>query len=393
MAAVLAVAREHGFAVLTRGAGTQDTWGAPCRRVPVVLDTRGLVGVVRHEPGDLTMRLRPGTPLRQVCDLLRPHGQTLALHPPGWARATVGGAVAGDAWGANRGTYGGPRDLTLGLRVVDGGGRAFTTGGDVVKNVSGFDVGKLFVGSFGSLGVLVEISCKLRPLPVQRAVWSARWTEATAAWDALLAITDGDFQPVAAVLVGGSGAPHAMLVLEGGREEVSDQLARLRALAPPDAPVVEALDPADGSGAGAAGGALAAALDPGAAAPALLVRCEVPEAQLRSLWTALAAGAAEGNTPSDQPARGPALTAWLGLGVLWYAAGVGAQEMPSRAKAVRALAEDLGGRAVVAAARGADPAQVQPWGDAGELLPWFQRLKQRFDPAGVLAPGRFVGGL
>lgn len=380
--AAVETARARGVALLPRGGGTQDGWGGPLRRPAVVLDLTGMEGVVHHEPGDLTVRLLPGTRLRTLAEALRAHRQAIGLAPPGWSRATVGGAVAGDAWGACRLAYGAPRDLVLGLRVVDGTGRAFATGGHVVKNVSGLDVGKLFVGSFGTLGVLTEVTCKLRPLPGRRRVWAAEYRSAEAAWEAVTAVGTGDFEPVAAALVPGglgaqvspAGAPWGVvLLLEGSPAAVDDQLARLARAAGPPLPSA------------AAETLLHAALEPVAGAAALAVRCEVPEAHLRELWSRARAAA---------PASALALTAWLGLGTLWCVAVAGEPtELAAVARRLRAAAEVLDGRAVVTCARGLRPGEVDPWGDPGELLPWFRRLKERFDPDGVLSPGRFVGGI
>jgi glycolate oxidase FAD binding subunit len=357
----------------------------------VVLDLTGMTGVVRHEPGDLTIRLRPGTTLPQVRELLLPHGQTLPLEPPGWLRATVGGVMAGDAWGPSRLGYGGPRDVVLGLRVVDGAGRVFQTGGHVVKNVSGLDLGKLFVGSFGTLGVVVEVSCKLRPRAARRALWALPPVDAAAAWEGVGAIASGAFQPLAMVVAGAAERPRIFVVVEGGAAEVAAQLAELLAGYGPGVRArVRDLDPA-GPPRGDAGEELGGAFDPEADRPALLLRCEVPEAQLQGLWRRLGSPSAPGPLHGVDGAE---LVAWVGLGVLWVRVPrAAAAATAALTAAVRAQAEEAGGRAVAVTDAPALAAGVDPWGNPGDLLPWFRRLKQRFDPDDVLAPGRFVGGI
>lgn len=409
VAAVLAMGRGEGFAVVPRGAGTQDGWGLPPSRPFVALDTRGLGGVVRYAPGDLTIRVGAGITLRQVDGLLRPHGQVLPLMPVGGPGATLGGVVAGDDGGPNRLAHGGPRDLTLGLHVLDGAGRAFVTGGNVVKNVSGLDIGKLLVGSFGTLGVLTEVSCKLRPRAARRAAWVGRWAQPAAAWPCAKEALSVAFQPMAAALVGagwGAGAEaqaSVVVVFEGSNAEVEDQLLRLTALAGgATATTVVGLDPGAWPGSdldpvatGPGWDVVPAAFAPLRVEDAFGVRCEVPDAALEGLWGAVGGGMPQNSGGRALPESGGArLVAWLGLGTLWYVQRqLATAAMPAAVRGLRAAAEERGGRAVVARARGVAPGTIAPWGDAAGLLPWFRKIKAAFDPDGILSPGRFVGGL
>ncbi len=410
VAATLATAAAEGWGVVPRGAGTQDAWGGCATGRPLlVLDTSRLRGVVAHTPGDLTARVLPGTTLAELNAYLRPHGQRLPLDPPHAALATIGGVVAGDAWGPGRAQYGAARDVVLGLAVVDGRGNPFRTGGHVVKNVSGLDVGKLLIGSFGTLGVLCEVTLKLRPLSAAAATWAVSFGPThgsthgstlapppgtarapaqaagvlaePAAWEAAVAVADGPFQPVGVALVAESGAATLVVRLEGGRAEVADQRtglqARLGALG-------RTLDPE------AAARAWAGAREPaGDAAAGLLLRCEVPEGRLPELAREVVGGVAGGPAPTR-------LTAWCGLGTLWCAWAGDAVPGPwalGAVRGVRAAAERLGGRAVVAACPPAVHDQAEVFGDPGPLLPAFRAIKARFDPERVLAPGRFVGAL
>lgn len=373
--AVLAAARQEGWALAVRGGGRCDGWGAPLRRGPVVvLDTTALAGVVAHVPGDLTARVLPGTPLPALNAALGRHGQLLACDPPGAARATVGGVVASEAWGPGRLLLGGPRDFTLGLRVVDGAGRLFRTGGHVVKNVSGLDIGKLLVGSFGTLGVITEVAVRLRPLPPSGVSWAATYDGPDQAFAAAGALVGGSFSALGVAVQDAPGGRIAVVArLEGGSTQVADQLERLRPLAPENR-VQERADRA-----------WAAAHEPtGEQGASLLVRLEVPEGALGELFRIA------GDLPL--PAR---RTAWAGIGTLWCALGPEAPDAAClrAAQALRAAAQAAGGRAVVAACPASVREAVAPFGEPGPLLPWFRAVKDRFDPDGILGPGRFVGGL
>lgn len=372
VAAAVTAAREQGWALVVRGGGTADRWGGPVRRAPlIVLDTTALRGVVAHEPGDLTARIRPGTPLRELDAAFAVAGQALALQPPGARTATVGGTIASGAAGPTRLLHGGPRDLLLGLRCVDGGGRTFAAGGRVVKNVSGLDVAKLFVGSFGTLGVLTEVCCKLRPRPPAAERRAAEFGGEPAALAAAAAVLEDAFLPAGLVVEGGVCA----VAFEGAADDVADEAARL-----------EALWGGRVLAADAAERAWAAACEPGAAlAPgAALLRCDVPDGALPELAAAVAAIPGAGRR-----------VAWPGLGVLWTAveAGGGAGDLAEAVRRARGAAESCGGAAVVADAPPDLRAAVPPWGDPGELEPWMAAVKRRFDPDGVLSPGRFAGGL
>ena len=125
-------------------------------------------GVVSYEPTELVITARAGTPLAEIEALLADNGQMLAFEPPHFgATATLGGTIAGALSGPRRPYAGAARDFVLGIRVLSGEGRTLTFGGQVMKNVAGYDVSRLMVGAMGTLGVLLEISLKVLPLPAQ----------------------------------------------------------------------------------------------------------------------------------------------------------------------------------------------------------------------------------
>jgi glycolate oxidase FAD binding subunit len=166
VAASLGEAAASEKRVRIRGGGTKLDWGAAVPAPDVEIDTRGLDAIVEHNAGDLTAVVQAGLPLERLQDELRAHGQMLALDPPpGGGGATIGGTVATADSGPLRHRYGGPRDLVLGMTVALSDGTLARTGGKVIKNVAGYDLAKLFTGSYGTLGVILELSLRLHPIP------------------------------------------------------------------------------------------------------------------------------------------------------------------------------------------------------------------------------------
>ena len=148
-----------------RGAGTKLDWGRPAERVDVVLDMRRLNRVLAHEHGDLTATIEAGATLRDVNQALARHGQWLPLDPPFADAATIGGILATNDSGPLRHRYGTPRDLVIGIQLATTDGVLSKAGGQVVKNVAGYDLSKLVTGSFGSLAAIVSATFKLSPIP------------------------------------------------------------------------------------------------------------------------------------------------------------------------------------------------------------------------------------
>src|SRR5581483_2281507 len=168
--AVLRAAAADGLATVPRGAGTRLAWGSPPARCDLVIDTRLMNRVLEHAAGDLVVRVQAGVGLDQLALVLGEADQRLALDPPAAATTgdaqetgTVGGMLATGAAGPLRFRYGTPRDLLIGITVVRADGTVASSGGKVVKNVAGYDLGKLFAGSYGTLGLIGEAAFRLHP--------------------------------------------------------------------------------------------------------------------------------------------------------------------------------------------------------------------------------------
>jgi glycolate oxidase FAD binding subunit len=150
-----------------KGGGSKDFYGGLL--VGEVLETSGHEGIVSYEPTELVITARCGTSLAAIKSALAERRQFLACEPPHFGNATVGGAVAAGLSGPRRAAVGSLRDYVLGVKLMDGEGRVLRFGGEVIKNVAGFDVSRLMVGGLGTLGLILEVSLKVLPLPVADA--------------------------------------------------------------------------------------------------------------------------------------------------------------------------------------------------------------------------------
>ena len=172
-AAVLRAAAEHELAVVARGAGGRLGWGVPPSRCDLMIDMSRMSSVVEHSAGDLVARVQAGARMGDVAAALARDGQEIALDVPD--QATVGGVVASGLAGPRRLRYGTPRDLLIGITIVRADGTVARSGGKVVKNVAGYDLGKLLAGSAGTLALITDATFRLHPLPAARAYVTAEY--------------------------------------------------------------------------------------------------------------------------------------------------------------------------------------------------------------------------
>lgn len=164
LSVLLSAAAEAGTPVRFRGGGTKAGWPAPAPEGTLELSTGSLDKIVEHNAGDLTAILEAGIPLAEAQAEFAKAGQMLALDPPDDG-ATIGGVIAANDSGPLRGRYGAARDLVVGMRIVLSDGTVAKSGGKVIKNVAGYDLAKLFTGSFGTLGAIAEVAVRLHPVP------------------------------------------------------------------------------------------------------------------------------------------------------------------------------------------------------------------------------------
>ena len=172
-------ASADGMRLLLRGGGTKDWYGQNV--VGDVFDTRSYAGVVDYEPTELVVTARCGTPLAEIESLLAQNGQMLAFEPPRFGSgSTIGGVVASGLSGPRRASAGALRDFVLGAQLMDGRGELLSFGGQVMKNVAGYDVSRLLAGSLGTLGLITQVSLKVLPVPFREASMRFEMDEITA---------------------------------------------------------------------------------------------------------------------------------------------------------------------------------------------------------------------
>ena len=390
VAAVVRAAAAAGVAIWPWGGGTAVAVGEPPPRAGLVLGLRRLARVVEHEPGDLTATVEAGLTLAGLQDTLQARGQWLSLDPPEPERATVGGIIAANASGARRHLYGTVRDLLIGLTVVTAEGAIVRGGGKVVKNVAGYDLPKLFIGSWGTLGIIVDATFKLRPRPEDERLLAVRFDRLKDCGAAARAVLAGDLipnaldivDPAAAAALGLSGEATLLIGFDGLREQVDWQVAELTALVGPlGGRDVVALPPATWP-------RLATLARDAIASPAALMSFSV-------LPTLVTETMEQGAQSARQRGLASAWAAHAGVGAITGALLAGRD--PAAVATVlaewRAIATAGGGHATLTWAPLAVKSQVPVWADAGPAGRIMQRIKAQLDPDNVLNPGRFVAGI
>ncbi len=458
---LLRAAAVHDLAVVARGGSSKLGWGAPPRRCDLVVDTGSLDQVLEHAAGDLVVRVQAGVSLAQLGEVLAAAGQQLALDPPPcpvppstadgpappalpgaiaggtpatgamppraapppWLGATVGGTLATGAAGPRRLRYGTPRDLLIGITVVRADGTVARSGGKVVKNVAGYDLGKLFTGSFGTLGLIVEAVFRLHPRPASAAYVTVECAGPDEAYRAVAAAAGSELAPSAIELdrPARDQPVRVAVLVEGDPDGTAERTGLMCALlgggsaARPSAPLWWGWPangngrpgsgqpgnsrPGDGqSGDGQPGGAAGAGQD------GTLIRIGFWAAGLPQILRAIDRAALAAGLD-------PAVGGSAAAGVIY--ATVGPDTDPAAVAAfVSGLRDALArgdGDARPASAPVADGPPVLAsavvvhappgardlmdlWGPVPSL-PLMRAVKDQFDPGHRMAPGRFAGGI
>lgn len=411
--ALLRAAAGLGLTVVPRGSGRRQHWGDPPASCDLIVDTRRLDRVIEHAAGDLVVTVQAGVRLHDLAVLLEKARQHLALNPLAHLdRGTVGGVIATNATGSHRYRYGTPRDLLIGITVVLADGTVARSGGKVVKNVAGYDLGKLFAGSYGTLGLITEATFRLHPLPGAVMGVGMQRGDAESAAAAVQAISHSPTAPCSIDLRWPAAAAPIWLIvgLEGDRESVRARRNRLReqlgpALLPrlpPDlATVRELLEPGhewQPEAAARPPRSVAQIVDDmhaHAAEGGTLVRVAFWVGQLARVLTLIqsaavvhglavsvegsaGAGVLEVKPPADSaPAAVAGFVADLRTGLTELSAGSVVPRVAS---------------AVVVYAPAAVRNLVDTWGPVASLG-LMRAVKDQFDPGHRMAPGRFAGGI
>jgi len=211
VAATLASAAKQRASLVIRGGGTKLGWGRTPVSVDILLSTKRLNALVAHEHADLTATVQAGARLDDVNRALARHGQWLPIESA-FDDSTIGGAIATNDSGPLRHRYGTPRDLLIGIRLALTDGRLIKAGGNVVKNVAGYDIGRLVSGSHGSLAAVVSATFKLMPLPGASTTLVATCQRSDALVTALAAITNSQLEASAVEVVSGFSRTYQLIL-------------------------------------------------------------------------------------------------------------------------------------------------------------------------------------
>jgi glycolate oxidase FAD binding subunit len=399
VAAVLKFAADHELGVIPVGSGSKLALGNPPRRYDLALSLKQLNHVWHYEPADLTITVEAGMKLADLQEFLGREGLWLPLDPRGGASATIGGILATNSAGPLRLRFGSARDMVLGIKVATTEGKLIRSGGRVVKNVAGYDLCKLLVGSYGTLGVIVEASLKLFPRPAGRATWVLEAGTLGQARELRRSILNSPLEPLRMVLLNGlaaglvqngsdSGDGHGLefWIEVGGSPKILERHAR---------DLVE-LGRSVGIHNRCVGEPTAencwhrlinfeqmfAGFSP------MILKATLPMASCEQFLSVAQQGA-EGE---EVKMAGIAQT---GIGIVHLGLFGGKLETVADrlVSNTRKAAEGLGGALVVEQYPKGFTGEWDVWGSPGDAFEAMRGLKAAWDPKGILSPGRFVGGI
>ena len=382
------------LAVIPIGGRTMLDLGMPPREYDLALDLSGMNQLVDYEPNDFTISVEAGMTLATLQRTLAENGQFVPLDAPHFERATVGGVAAVGRGGLRRTAFGGPRDWLIGMRMVRADGQPIKGGGQVVKNVSGYDLPKLFAGSMGTLGAIVEVTLKLRPLPATDRVVTIGAASFGDALTAAFAAAQAAPSLNGCVALSAESAAQARTL---GAEGVSDQPTLILRAAGLESAVAEVLTDAVGaarlSGLGGTERTTTAIFETWQAVADLELATPPDHLRLRL-----------GVRPASLAAAQKMLANRLSSANRWVAAAdsgllfvdtpfTDVQEAATTIESLRSELASLGAHLTVEAAPVELKRLVDIWGPAGPGGRLMRSIKQQFDPKGILSPGRFVGGI
>ncbi|MGC1829853.1 MAG: FAD-binding oxidoreductase [Candidatus Acidiferrales bacterium] len=415
-AEIVKFAAAESLAIVPAGARTKLSIGMPPREYDLALDVSRLDRVVAYDPGDLTLGVEAGIPLRALAATLAEHRQFLPLAPPFMNRATAGGTIASGVDSPLRQFYGAARDYVLGMEFIAGDGALVKSGGRVVKSVAGYDLHKLMIGALGTLGVITKINFRTFPLPASSRMVAAAFEGAGGALGMRDRVAQSPLAPAtleilspgaaallagdAAVRVEGNSLGASLLSATSwncaasfaGNEAVIVRYEReLRRMAEESGAVDASVLDADQTSHALDRIREFAPIALESSPAATIVKIGVPPARMKEILEAAADAAEADSLPWAALARG--------VGVIYFALLPKECSEETRLGATRTTGEilaacsALGGHATIPWCPGEWKSALAVWGRPRGDFSAMENVKKAFDPRGVFSPGRFVGGL
>ena len=390
---VLRFAAKQDLSVMPAGAGTKLGIGNLPQKVDVVLATTRLNNVIEYEPADLTVTVEAGISLAVLQTELAKYRQFLSLNPPYADRCTIGGIVSTNASGSLRLRYGTARNQVLGLKVVHANGTVVKSGGKVVKNVAGYDLNKLYIGAFGTLGIITEVALKLSPIPTRQAILTADFRNVQDAVDTGLSIVGSQTLPLFVNLFANAdprlsevsatkNEPVLTVGFGGDTETVAWQLTQCQEIVEQN-------------------GAIGVTVVEDESQQHLQEfsadnrDIELVIAKLNLKRTDIAefvARIGDASWASDVQ-----MMALLGSGVLYLTVPITSdtdfQKFADTFTQLRQSAMKAQGNLIIETAPSELKRHIDVWGSVGGTLSLMKQVKAKFDPNGLLNPGRFISSV
>jgi len=376
---VMKLASREGLAVSPRGGGTKTGWGNPPREADIILSTVRMNEIIEHVPGDQIVRVQAGVKLADLQEKLAEADQMLAIDPSERdAGATVGGVVAANSSGPRRYRYGTVRDIIIGITVVLSDGTVAKAGGKVVKNVAGYDLSKLFTGSMGTLGVIATANFRLHPRPEVARTVAVELSSTQAAREAAQAIVHSQIEATAVELHWSEESKLLSLLLESISGGIEAKAEKAEFLLKPFGEVRTITDEESSS--------LGSLSPPGSGDEDVAVKISAPPSELDGVLDSVL-GASERNGVEAS------FTGHAGTGVTFAGLSGEEESMAEVVEEVREIWVRRGGSVVVREAPVTFKRRMDVWGAGGDYLGLTRRVKDKFDPGGLMNPGIFLGGI
>lgn len=380
---VLQKAYKNNWRVLPCGSGSKLEWGGLANGVDLVVSTERLNRIIEHAVGDLTVTVEAGVKFADLQAILHKVGQFLPLEPAYPQEATLGGIVATADSGALRHRYGGIRDMLLGVSFIRSDGETAKAGGRVVKNVAGYDLMKLFTGSYGTLAVISEVTFRVYPIP-QASATVVLTGEQEAVADATKILLASALTPTAvdllsSKLVSQLGFAQGMALMvrfQSVTESVKEQSSRLLSI---------------GEKLGLQGTIYLDDVQLWQSLPEQIWKA--PQKPVIICKIGVSPSAAVSTLTQLEH-----LTSAQGIGLIHGGSGLGLLQLDATVTAqtimeMRQYCESKNGFLTILAAPATMKKQIDVWGYKGNALEIMRQIKQQFDPKNILSPNRFVGGI